>query len=269
MKVIVLMAGKGSRFKIHSDKNPSYKYPKPFIPVNGKPMVYWATTSLPFIQHMDQKTLNTKIKVQDKDLIFIALKEHQEKFDIRSHLYKWYGKNIVLLLLHKVTRGAAESAYQALRHVDIQEDIIILDADNFYDGRFFYKAIMTKDRETISIFPVFQPQDQEPKWSYALHDKEGVVSAIEEKDPVLAGKGVSAIIGAFYFSKAKSFFDEAKAMIDENDLTGPQGKQEFYMSKVCQRLVKKGKKIMAVSIDKMWSLGTPDDLEYFLQQDHV
>lgn len=249
MKVIILMAGQGKRFQKQSDKNPLYKIPKPFIPVFGKPMVWWAISSIPNLNY--------------NDLIFLALKEHNQQINIKRELSKWYGKGFKLILLPQLTRGNLETAYFARKYVKFYEELLILDADNFYDGSKFYEEIKNK-RDYFGMFPVFTPRDKDPKWCFVLHKKNGEILEISEKDPVLMNKGASAMIGAFYYSHAKIFFDLAKKMIKEGDLSGPEGKKEFYVAKTYDRLLEQGKKIKAVMIKEMWGLGTPTDLEYFL-----
>ena len=59
MKVVVPMAGRGSRFA-----STAGTVPKPLIPVMGRPMVSWALRSIE--------------NVLFNQIIFIALKEHVE-----------------------------------------------------------------------------------------------------------------------------------------------------------------------------------------------
>ena len=40
---------------------------------------------------------------------------------------------------------------------------------------------------------------------------------------------------------------------------------EFYVCPVFNEAINDGKKIRAKKIDKMWGLGTPEDLNYFLE----
>ena len=67
MKVVVPMAGRGSRLATTAGT-----VPKPLIPVMGRPMVSWALRSIE--------------NVLFSQIIFIALKEHDEKFQVREVL---------------------------------------------------------------------------------------------------------------------------------------------------------------------------------------
>ena len=42
-------------------------------------------------------------------------------------------------------------------------------------------------------------------------------------------------------------------------------KNEFYVCPVYNQAIEEKKKILKEEIDKMWGLGTPEDLEYFLK----
>lgn len=266
MKVIVLMAGLGSRFKTKVDKNPKYNLPKPLIPIKGKPMVYYATSSLPFIKHQGQNNPKTEFIIRSSDLIFIALKSHQNDFDIKSQLNRLYGVGYELILLDHVTRGNAETALAAEKFVKPKEEVLILDSDNFYNGQNLYQAILDCRKQTFfsAMFPVFTPRDKEPKWCFVLHKPNGEVIKVSEKDPLLMAQGASAMIGAFYFVSAKLFFQQIKKMIEKNNLSGPESKQEFYLSQIYNHLLQRNHKIKAVLVTDMWGLGTPTDLEYFI-----
>jgi hypothetical protein len=54
-------------------------------------------------------------------------------------------------------------------------------------------------------------------------------------------------------------------MIDKNVRTN----NEFYVCPVFNEAIQDGKKIKIKEIKKMWGLGTPEDLNYFLQNHKV
>lgn len=251
MKIVVPMAGKGSRFLDAASSNPEYQKPKPLINIKGKPMIVWAVESL------------ANFKTNPKDLIFICRQDHQDQFKIADSLKELFSQKINIILLDQITRGALETVLKANDYIDIDEDMIISDSDHFFDGTNLYSAILNKDSDTSGIIPVFQPPDEEVKWSYTLFDKDFTALAVGEKDPGLAAKGAYANIGAYYFSNGKFFVKEAEEMINQGEMYGAPGKQEFYVAPLYQRLIKKGYKVKAAVTPKVWGLGTPKDVEYF------
>lgn len=262
MKIVVPMAGKGSRFLDAASTSPEYKKPKPLILIKDKPMVVWAIESLPFVDLKDRPA-QTKFIVKPGDLVFICRQDHQNEFKIANHLKKLFGEEIKIILLDQITKGALETVLKARNYINRDEDFIASDSDHFFDGKFLYQEILNKDKKTAGIIPVFQPPDQEVKWSYTLFDKIHRALAVGEKDPELVKKGAYANIGAYYFSSGKLFVKEAEEMISEGEMYGAPGKQEFYVAPLYQKMIKKGYKVKAAITPKVWGLGTPKDVEYF------
>lgn len=267
MKVVFPMAGRGSRFQAVASENPEFTKPKPLINVRDVPMIVWAVRSLPFID-FPHHPARTSFTIKPRDLTFICLEEHEEKFKISSVLQSLFTKEISVVLIPGVTRGATETALTAKSFIAAKEPLIISDSDHYFNGDPYYKAIKMKQNNVAGIIPVFKPPDDDPKWSFTLFDKKGRALAVGEKDAELAKKGAYANIGAYYFSKGEIFINEAEAMIRENDMYGSAGKQEFYIAPLYQRLINKGFGVQAAIIDKVWGLGTPKDLSYFLENYH-
>lgn len=263
MKIIIPMAGRGSRFQAVADQKPEYKKPKPLIQVKGEPMIVWALRSLPFID-LPTRPAKTAFKVMPKDLVFISLQEQEDRYQITQLLQNIFGKEIHVILIPEVTRGAVETALYA-KDFMTDEEMIISDSDHFFDAMPLYEAILYRDKLTKGIIPTFQVHDKDAKWSYTLFDKENTILAVGEKDVELARKGANGNIGAYYFSSGAIFRKEAEEMIEKQEMYGAEGKKEFYVAPIFQRLVDKGMQMKAVVIPKVWGLGTPKDLEDFLR----
>ena len=260
------MAGLGSRFQKAADTNPEYKKPKPFISVKGVPMVRWATGSPPFLEHPGQ-SISSPIKATPADLIFIILKEHDDQHAIEKGLHEIYSDAIRVIILPALTRGAAETAYQAKSFVAPDEDIIISDSDHYFDGTLFAQAIeKSRGTDVAGIIPVFvPPADNIPRWSYSLTEEGGTRIIDEgEKDRSLMEAGAYANIGAYYFSQSRFFFDTFENVERENKMSGEEGKKEFYVAPLYKELLDGGKHLEAAVLPEVWGLGTPADLEYFL-----
>ncbi|MDO8658544.1 MAG: hypothetical protein Q7K55_07410 [Candidatus Levybacteria bacterium] len=266
MKIIIPMAGLGSRFQKEADKNPEYKKPKPFILIKGKPMIQWALESLPFAD-LPHRPAQTEMKVYPKDFIFVCRRDHDEEFQVGNKLKEIFTDAITVVFIDKITLGAAETVLAAKKYINSDEDIIVSDSDHYFDGEFLYQKIVSKDKETQGIIPVFRPPDSDLKWSFSLVEKDDVITAVGEKDKELAAKGALANIGGYYFSHGSVYVKEVEEAIRENDLTGDEGKKEFYVAPMYSRLIKKGMKIVAAITPKVWGLGTPKDLEYFEREE--
>jgi NDP-sugar pyrophosphorylase family protein len=247
------MAGKGSRFTELANKKPEYLVPKPLIDVKGKPMIAWSLASYP--------------DIKPSDFIFIILEEHQKKYDIVSVLKGLlHYKAVNVVLISKVTRGAIETALFAEKYIQNHEEIIITDSDLYFDSKPLLKTIREKASDIAGVTGVDVPPDTLPKYSFTLVDKHNIAVAVGEKDPELAKKGAYANMGAYHFFKWSIFANEARQMIRENALAGPEGKKEFYIAPLYQRLINKKKRITVALIKQIYRLGTPDDLEKFLKK---
>jgi dTDP-glucose pyrophosphorylase len=177
-----------------------------------------------------------------------------------------YTPEIRVISLGAVTRGAAETAHYAKEFVDPEEELIVTDSDHYFDGAHLEKVIERKTDATAGIIPVFLARNEGiPKWSYSLLDEKSRIVHVAEKDVRLMELGAHANIGAYYFSKAKFFFETAEKAIQNNRKTGERDKAEFYVAPLYQDLIERGEHIEAAIIPEVWGLGTPSDLAYFLE----
>ena len=70
----------------------------------------------------------------------------------------------------------------------------------------------------------------------------------------------NATVGVYFWKKGSDYVTSAESMINKNIRI----KNEFYVCPVYNEAIKKNKKILIEEIDKMWGLGTPEDLNYFI-----
>ena len=71
----------------------------------------------------------------------------------------------------------------------------------------------------------------------------------------------NATVGVYFWQKGKEYVKYAEQMIKKNIRV----KNEFYICPVYNEAIKDKKKIIIDTVDKMWGLGTPEDLNNFLQ----
>lgn len=239
MNILIPMAGRGSRFLTASDKNPEYARPKPIIRIAGRTMVEWALSSLPIRK--------------DDTLIFLVLKEHVEQARIDEVLREIFGDGIKIIIVDRVTEGAACTALLARELINNDNPLLITDSDHFIDGKTLFKDIESYEK-VDGIIPVFYANN--PKWSFAKTDGDGYVIETAEKIQISR----NANIGAYYFKRGRDFVWSAEEMIDENDRTN----SEFYVAPVYNYMIRRGKLIRLNRPRFVHGLGTPKDVEKFL-----
>ena len=97
-----------------------------------------------------------------------------------------------------------------------------------------------------------------PKWSFAKLGNDGFVSEVAEKKPI----SNIATAGIYYWTHGSNYVKYAEQMIEKDIRTN----NEFYVCPVYNEAIQDGKKVKIFQIEKMWGLGTPEDLEVFLKR---
>ena len=87
-------------------------------------------------------------------------------------------------------------------------------------------------------------------------DQNGLVSKPAEKEVI----STNAAVGLYYFKSGKNFVKYAESMIESNERT----KNEFYICPLYNRLIKDELKVRISQVDKMHVLGTPEELNFFV-----
>ena len=95
-----------------------------------------------------------------------------------------------------------------------------------------------------------------PKWSYAKTDKKNFVSEVAEKKVI----SNNATVGVYFWKKGNDYVKYAEQMIQKNI----RDNNEFYVCPVFNEAIKDKKRIIIDPVKKMHGLGTPEDLNNFL-----
>jgi dTDP-glucose pyrophosphorylase len=96
-----------------------------------------------------------------------------------------------------------------------------------------------------------------PKWSYVKIDDNGIVMQVAEKIPI----SNLATVGIYFWKKGSDYVNYADQMIKKDIRTNG----EFYVCPVFNQAIEDGKKFKVRNVEKMWGLGTPEDLNQFIQ----
>jgi dTDP-glucose pyrophosphorylase len=232
MKIVVPMAGAGSRFE-----KAGYTFPKPLIEVQGQPMIAKVVENL---------------NLQGQ-YIFLVQKAHYEKYDLKG-LLNMIAPGCEIVQIDGLTEGAACTVLKAKQFIDNNEPLIIANSDQWIKWNSF---------ETISSFNhkdsdggILTFKSVHPKHSFAKVDGNGWVSEVAEKNPI----SNDATVGIYHWKKGSDFVKYAEQMIAKDIRTN----NEFYVCPVFNEAIKDGKKIKASLVDQMWGMGTPEELNNFL-----
>ena len=233
LNVLIPMAGAGSRFE-----KAGYTFPKPLIEVKGKPMIQVVVDNLNI----------------DANYIYIVQKSHREKYNLDT-LLNLITPGCKVVEVDGITEGAACTALLAKEFIDNENPLFFANSDQFVEwnsNEFMYKMQETQADGGIVTF-----EATHPKWSFAKVDELGFVTEVAEKNPI----SNIATVGFYYWKQGKDFVKYAEEMIENN----VRFNNEFYVCPVFNHAIQDNKKIKIFEIEKMWGLGTPEDLKYYLE----
>lgn len=233
LNVLVPMAGAGSRFA-----QQGYTFPKPLIEVNGKPMIQVVVENLNIEAHY----------------IFIVQQEHYEKYNLK-YLLNLIAPGCDIVQVNTITEGAACSTLLAKDYINNDMPLVMANSDQFVEwnsNECMYAFTADAIDGGILTF-----EASHPKWSYAKIGDNGFVSEVAEKKVI----SNEATVGVYYWKKGSDYVKYAEDMIAKNIRVN----NEFYVCPVFNQAIEDGKKIKVKRINKMWGIGTPEDLDYFLK----
>ena len=185
---------------------------------------------------------------------FIVQESHRKKYNLDSML-SIISKDPNIVDVDGITEGAACTTLLAKEYIDNDNPLIIANSDQFVDwdtSEFMYKM---QEQDVDAGILTFK--STHPKWSFAKIDELGYVTEVAEKNPI----SDIATVGIYYWKRGSDYVKYAEQMIKENK----RFNNEFYVCPVFNEAIADGKKIKTYDIDKMWGLGTPEDLNNFLQ----
>jgi HAD superfamily hydrolase (TIGR01509 family) len=232
LNILIPMAGAGSRFE-----KAGYTFPKPLIEVNGKPMIQTVVENLNI----------------DANYIFIVQKSHREKYNLDTVL-NLIAPNCKIYEVDGITEGAACTTLIAKDAINNNQPLLMANSDQFVEwnsGEFLYSMQSQNIDGGMLTF-----ESTHPKWSYAKIDENGIVKEVAEKNPI----SNIATVGIYYWKNGSDYVKYAEDMINKNI----RYNNEFYVCPVFNQAIQDSKKIKTFNIEKMWGLGTPEDLQYFI-----
>ncbi len=231
--VLIPMAGLGSRFQ-----SAGYTFPKPLIQINGKSMIQLVVQNL---------------NIQ-ANFIYLVRRQHYQKYNLKSFL-NLLTPNCKIIVVQNVTQGAACTTLLAKQLINNDNHLVIANSDQYVQwesNEFFYSMLSPGIDGGILTFHATHP-----KWSFVKLDDQGYVTEVAQKNPI----SNIATVGIYYWNKGFDYVKYAQSMIQKNIRT----KGQFYVCPVFNQAIQDGKKIKIFGVQKMWGLGTPEDLQSFIK----
>ncbi len=236
LNIVIPCAGAGSRFE-----KVGYTFPKPLIDVNGKPMIQVVVENL-------------NCDPENCQFIYIVQKSHYEKYNMK-YLLNLLTPNCKIVQIDGITQGAVCSVLLAKEYFNNDDHLLLANSDQYLEwnsNEFLYSMIADDIDAGISTF-----ESTHPKWSFAKLDDNGFVCEVAEKKPI----SNIATTGIYYWKHGRDFVKYAEQMIQKDIRVN----NEFYVCPVFNEAILDNKKIKVKGCKKMWGIGVPEDLNYFLE----
>lgn len=236
LNIVIPMAGRGSRFA-----QAGYEMPKPLIDVWGHPMIEYVTRNItPDCEHR---------------FIYICQEEHLKKYNLEEELRRMSPSCEIITIDH-ITEGAACTVLLAEKFIDNEDALMIANSDQYVDTdiNMYLREMQGKDGLIMTM-----PAD-DPKWSFIQYDNSGNVTLVKEKEVI----SNEATVGIYNYNHGGDFVKYAHQMIAKNIRVN----NEFYVAPVYNEMISAGMKIGFCDVGaKMYGLGIPEDLEFFMRQE--
>jgi len=237
MKVVIPMAGAGSRFAKQGDTTP-----KPLIKVQGKTLIEWAVRSFDVDAHFvfvtrkfDDPAHNTQLS----QLLATLKPDHTE------------------IQLSQISQGASDSVLAAEHLINTSEQLIVYNCDQIF--KWDPQQFITFVNNAACDGAIVLYNNMDPKNSFAVLDDENRVTQVVEKKCV----SDHALVGFHYWRRGADFVRSAHKLREEFRTSG---RPECYVSETYNYLIHEGAHIAPyhVAAHVYVPLGTPEDVATYV-----
>lgn len=224
MKVIIPLAGKGTRLRPHT-----HTVPKPMLKVAGKPVMDYVMDDVAKLAGVEQ-------------VVYITghLKEKVEAH--AKSAYSFPG----VYVEQKVQDGTAGAVDLARPYVD--QPVLIIFVDTIFDA----DLSVVETSEDDGIIWTKEVEDYQ-RFGVVVTDANGHMTKIVEKPSTPISK--RANIGLYYIKNWKLLYEGIAHVLQQ-----PANKGEFYLTDAFQYMIDKGAKIRVIDVAGWYDAGKLDTL---------
>ena len=219
MKVIIPLAGKGTRLRPHT-----HITPKPMLKIAGKPVIDYVMEDLQRLGNVEQ-------------VIYITghLKEKVEEYARAKYPFD------AVFIEQKVQDGTAGAVSLARDYVD--QPVFIIFVDTIFDA-----DLSVVNRTDADGIIWVKTVDDYQRFGVVVTDKDGNMTKIVEKPSTPISK--RANIGLYYIRNWKLLYEG----IDWT-LRQPKNKGEYYLTDAFQYMIDHGAKIRVIDVEGWYDAG--------------
>jgi len=234
MKIIVPMAGRGSRLRPHT-----LTVPKPLVPVAGKPIVQRLVEDI------------TKVCGEPVDEIAFIIGDFGDQVE----------KDLVKVAENLGAKGSIYHQEEALgtAHAilcakeSLKGNVVVAFADTLF------KAEFTLDTQTDGIIWVSKIEDPSAFGVVKLNEENVITEFVEKPETFVSDL---AIIGIYYFKDGEYLAEELQYLIDNNI----KEKGEFQLTNALENMKSKGTKFKTGAVSEWLDCGNKNATVYSNQR---
>ncbi|WP_025743727.1 sugar nucleotidyltransferase [Aquimarina pacifica] len=226
MKIIVPMAGRGSRLRPHT-----LTVPKPLIPVAGKPIVHRLVLDIAKVlgEPVDEIAFILGDPAFFGDDVVASLTELAESLGAKASIYRQdqpLGTGHAIMSAKDSLSGPAVIAYA---------DTLI-------------RADFNLDKDADAVIWVKQVERPEAYGVVKLNDKNQIVELVEKPEKFVSDQ---AVIGIYYFKDVAVLKKELQHVLDNNIINGG----EYQINDGIKRMMNDGKVFVTGQVDEWMDCG--------------
>ena len=229
MKIIVPMAGRGSRLRPHT-----LTVPKPLIPVAGKPIVHRLVEDIAEV--LNEKIDEIAFILGDPaffgDDVVESLKDLAKRLGAKPSIYRQ--------LDPKGTGHAIMCAKESL-----SGPVVIAYADTLIRANF------DLDKDADAVIWTKKVSNPEAYGVVNLNEKDEIIELVEKPTEYVSDQ---AVIGIYYFKDVSQLKDELQYVLDNNIIHGG----EYQINDGIKRMMAKGKIFKTGTVDEWMDCGNKE-----------
>ena len=227
MKVVMPLAGKGTRLRPHT-----HVTPKPLLKVGDKPVLAYILDEL------------RELGVGEAVCITGHLKERVEEFMARE-----YPDFRAVYVEQVEQRGTGDAI--ALAEPYVQEDLLIIFVDTLFDADLSLVKRLPDD--VAGVIWAKEVEDYQ-RFGVIVTDEQGFMQKIIEKPKEPVSK--LANIGLYYIRDWKLLFEGIRHVMSSDPCVGG----EYFLTDAFQYMVDRGGKLLVAPVEGWYDAGKPDTL---------
>ena len=224
MKVIIPLAGKGTRLRPHT-----HITPKPMLKVAGKPVMAYILEDLERLGNVEQ-------------VVYITghLKEKVEEYTRKAFSIP------AVFIEQKVQDGTAGAVDLARPYVD--QPVLIIFVDTIFDA-----DLSVIDRTDADGIIWVKTVEDYQRFGVVVTDADGNMTKIVEKPKTPISK--RANIGLYYIRNWKLLYEGIAHVLQQ-----PKNQGEYFLTDAFQYMIDKGARIKVIDVDGWYDAGKIDTL---------